>query len=155
MRRYIRHSTDLPVEISLSHMVPRGREYLYNISRGGLKFRSTIALEPGRVIRVGIPVAQPVFETQGVIAWCQPASDGKPGFDVGVHFDGLEPSRGERVIDRVCHIEQYKRDIWLREGRWLTGEEAALEWLQHETEQALTAESGLPLSNGLSDLGKR
>ena len=140
MRRYIRHSTDLPVDISLSHVVPRGREYLRNISRGGLRFRSTIALEPGRGIRVGIPVSQPVFETQGVVAWCQPANDGKPGFEVGVHFDDLHPVIGDGLMDRICHIEQYKHEVWLRDGRWLTGEEAALEWLQQQAEQALPAE---------------
>ena len=129
MRRYIRHSTDLPVDVRMSRVVARGREYLRNISRGGLCFRSTTPLTPGLTIEVEIPVAQPVFRTGGVVAWCRPAEDGTSGYEVGVSFSDISPVIGKRLVDQVCHIEHYKREIWLREGRWLTGEEAALEWL--------------------------
>lgn len=35
-----------------------------------------------------------------------------------------------RMVEQVCHIEQYKEDVKAREGRCLTGTQAALEWIQ-------------------------
>jgi hypothetical protein len=33
------------------------------------------------------------------------------------------------MVEQVCHIEQYKADVLKKEGRELTGEEAAKEWI--------------------------
>ena len=128
MRRYIRHTTDCPVDVQLSEVVPPGREYLRNISRGGLCFRSLVALDIGATIHITIPVAQPVFDTAGVVAWCEPTPD---GFEVGVRFAGQDP-RKHLIVEQVCQIENFKREIWMQDGRRLNGEEAALEWLRRQ-----------------------
>jgi len=130
MRRYLRHPTDCPVDIRLSDVV-RDREYLRNISRGGLCFISTIPIDAGAAIHIEIPIVEPVFETDGIVAWCHPTAD---GFEVDVRFAGRDQSR-HRVVEQVCQIEQFKREIWIRDGRMLSGEEAALEWLRgHQAE---------------------
>jgi len=130
MRRYLRHPTDCPVDIRLSDVV-RDREYLRNISRGGLCFISTIPIDAGAAIHIEIPIVEPVFETDGIVAWCHPTAD---GFEVGVRFAGRDQSR-HRVVEQVCQIEQFKREIWIRDGRMLSGEESALEWLRgHQAE---------------------
>ena len=126
MRRYLRHSTDCPVDVRLSDVVPHDREYLCNISRGGLCFRSTVAIDPGATIHVEIPIAEPVFETDAVVAWCRAAAR---GFEVGVRFVGRHPHQ-PRLIEQVCQIEHFKREIWVQDGRQLTGEEAAVEWIR-------------------------
>jgi hypothetical protein len=33
-------------------------------------------------------------------------------------------------VEQICHIEQYKADVLLSEGRRLNGEQAALEWIE-------------------------
>jgi len=33
-------------------------------------------------------------------------------------------------VEQICHIEQYKRDMRDQEGRELTGEQAAYEWIE-------------------------
>jgi len=130
MRRYLRHPTDCPVEIRLSDVV-RDREYLRNISRGGLCFISTIPIAAGAAIHIEIPVVEPTFETDGIVAWCHPTAD---GFEVGVRFAGRDQNQ-QRVVEQVCQIEQFKREIWIRDGRELSGEEAALEWIrEHQAE---------------------
>ncbi len=133
MRRFIRHKTDCPVDVRLSEVVPPGREYLRNISRGGLCFRSTVALDAGTTIHIEIPVVDPVFETDGVVAWCLPATE---GFEVGVRFAGQDPHK-HHIVEQVCQIENYKREIWVRDGRRLNGEEAALEWLRRHRGELL------------------
>lgn len=34
-----------------------------------------------------------------------------------------------RMIEQICHINHYQRQILEREGRQLSGEEAAMEWV--------------------------
>ena len=131
MRRYLRYPTDCPVDIRMSDVVPRDREYLRNISRGGLCFTSTVSLNPGATIHIEIPVVKPVFESDGVVAWCQATEQ---GFEVGVRFCDHSVHQ-QRVVEQVCQIEQFKREVWVRDGRQLTGEEAAVEWFhRHQAE---------------------
>jgi hypothetical protein len=125
MRRHVRYATDIPIDFRLSQVVPRDREYLRNISRGGLCFASLVPLAAGATIHIEIPVARPVFETEGVVVWCQAAAD---GYEVGVRFAGDSPD--QHLVAEVCQVEHYKREVWVRDGRHLTGEEAALEWLE-------------------------
>jgi hypothetical protein len=33
------------------------------------------------------------------------------------------------MVEQICHIERYRNDVAQREGRQLTAEEAALEWI--------------------------
>ena len=35
-----------------------------------------------------------------------------------------------RMVEQVCHIEQYRHEILKNEGRKLSSEAAALEWIQ-------------------------
>jgi hypothetical protein len=137
MRRFIRHTTDCPVDVHLSMVVPPGREYLRNISRGGLCFRSTVALAAGATIHITIPVAEPVFETDGFVAWCEQTAD---CFEVGVRFAGQDP-REDLIVEQVCQIEDFKREVWMQDGRLFNGAEAALEWLRRQRVQTGLANS--------------
>jgi hypothetical protein len=122
MRRHIRHSTDVPIDVRLSQTVPGDREYLCNISRGGLCFRSLAPIAEGISIRIEVPVAQPVFETEGIVAWCRPSDQ---GYEVGVRFTGCR--QDPQLVAEVHQVEHYKREVWVRDGRLLSGEEAAAE----------------------------
>jgi hypothetical protein len=35
-----------------------------------------------------------------------------------------------RMIEQLCYIDHYKQSVELNEGRTLTGEEAAMEWIE-------------------------
>ncbi len=39
-----------------------------------------------------------------------------------------------RMVEQVCHIERYRADVLEREGRALTGEQAAEEWIKRYAE---------------------
>ncbi len=34
------------------------------------------------------------------------------------------------MIEQVCYIEQYRKEVLKKEGRKLSGEEAAMEWVE-------------------------
>jgi len=128
MRKFIRHPSDIPIQVHLEDVVSDRKEYLSNISFGGLSFRSHSPLKAGTVIRVRIPLIRPVFETRGRVVWCR---ENKEYYDVGVEFIEQKDVFKARMVEQICYIEHYKREIYLKEGRRLSGEEAALEWIEH------------------------
>jgi hypothetical protein len=71
-------------------------------------------------------LADPTFEILGRVVWCK---EGSGLFDVGVEFLEPEGAFQARMVEQICHIEQYKKDVLEKEGRQLTGEQAALEWI--------------------------
>lgn len=129
MRRYLRHPTDIPIAYRLGDVAGSCREQLRNISHGGLCFNCARAIEPGTMIRIEIPIAVPPFAANGLVAWCRQAKSGSI-FEVGVRFEGVETAYAVRMVEQVCYIEHYRRDIRRREGRGLSSEEAAREWVE-------------------------
>lgn len=127
MRKFIRHPSDIPIEVYLEDVVSHKREYLNNVGVGGLSFKSKVYLEKETVIKVKIPLVKPVFEATGRVAWCEQA-DGY--FNVGVEFLEVDSAFRARMVEQVCHIEHYKKEILEKEGRTLSGEEAAVEWIK-------------------------
>jgi hypothetical protein len=127
MRQFIRHPLDVPIEI---RSAPDGSyilECTQDVSFGGLAFASDAAIEPGRIINLRIPYFRPVFEvTAARVTWCKTTGS---KYAVGVEFlDSAEAFR-VRMIEQVCHIESYRREVEQRDGRKLTAEEAAAEWI--------------------------
>jgi len=126
-RRFLRHPSDVPIRYSLREVIADERDYLRNIGEGGLCFSSRLAIQPGTGIHIQIPIVDPVFEVDGIVAWCHHHG---AVFEVGVRFEGIEDRYGVRMVEQVCHIEHYRHEVRAREGRSMTSEEAALEWIQ-------------------------
>ena len=127
MRQYIRHPSEIPLEYRLLGTDRDSRNALKNISQGGLCFTTARRLEPGVDIRLRIPVQEPAFEVVGTIRWCKSVGD---GYDVGVEFSDAAAAFAVRMVEQVCHIERYRAEVLENEGRALSGEQAAAEWIQ-------------------------
>lgn len=126
LRVFIRHPGDIPLEIRPETSVERSEEYLNNVSIGGLAFQSDEAVEEDSLVRVRIPLVKPAFEAVARVVWCR---EDAGHYDIGVEF--LETTDGFRVrmVEQVCQIEHYKKQIQQTEGRALSPREAALEWI--------------------------
>lgn len=127
MRRFIRHPSDIPIKVFLRDIVYNDQEYLNNIGVGGLSFKSRVPLDKGTIIKVKIPLVRPIFEATGRVVWCEAMKD---YYNVGVEFMELDIAYRARMVEQVCHIEHYKKEMQTQEGRSLTGEEAAVEWIK-------------------------
>ena len=127
MRSFIRHPSDIPIDFQLEELVTEGTDYLKNVSQGGLAFNAKIALEPGATIRIKIPFVHPVFQAIGTVTWCHPQQH---EFEIGIQFLDEGDTFRARMVEQICHIEQYKQEALDKEGRHLTGEQAALEWIE-------------------------
>lgn len=126
MRKYIRHPSDIPITFNRVNVAADQKEYLKNISIGGLCFESQRYIEQGTVLSIQIPLTTPTFEEQGIVIWCQPESE---HYDIGVQFVSEDTSFRVRMVEQVCYIEHYKHEVLAKEGRKLSGEEAAVEWI--------------------------
>ena len=127
-RGFIRHPTDIPIQWSLGEIVPPRGEHLRNISEGGLAFISHHDIPVGASIDIHIPVVRPEVSVKGAVVWCRPNEDGC--FEVGVRFTDAGQRFKMRMVEQVCHIERYKKELFENEGRALTGKQAAMEWIK-------------------------
>jgi len=126
MRSFIRHPTGIPIEISLEVQSNKS-EQLRNVSRGGLCFIYPEATPVGSQIIVRIALTSPPFEARCQVTWCQ--ADGN-AWQVGVEFIDQDDLFRARMVEQICHIEQYRRAVRASEGRAMSSHEAALEWIE-------------------------
>ncbi len=127
MRNYIRHPSDIPIDFQAEKLTEAYPDRLKNISQGGLAFQSSTCLSPGSIIRVKIPLVTPVFQAVGRVTWCHARGD---QFEIGIEFLDLDDVFRARMVEQLCHIEHFRQQMLEQEGRQLTSEQAATEWIQ-------------------------
>ena len=132
MRQYIRHPADIPIEMSRGHHAAQSMFHGHDVSHGGLAFRADSEVQPGSIVEIRIPIVRPIFETKARVAWCS-AREG--GFELGVEFLDAQDAFKARMVEQVCHIENYKKLVSRTERRELTAEEAAMEWISRYAAQ--------------------
>lgn len=126
MRHFIRHPSDIPIECHVTHRGLCRQNGLKDISLGGLCFQTPDALERGCVIQIKIPVREPPFEVTGTIVWCHRTNS---HYQVGVQFADANTEFSVRMVEQICQICHYQREVLEKEGRSLSGAEAAAEWV--------------------------
>lgn len=128
MRTYIRHPADVPVQIEIQSEKTYVQREIRDVSHGGLAFVSDSFISPGEQIRICIDVVDPRFEAHGIVTHCRMKSE-QYQFIVGVEFIYRDDLYIARMVEQICHIQHYKRQVALLEGRELSIQEAASEWI--------------------------
>ncbi|MGH8726613.1 MAG: PilZ domain-containing protein [Burkholderiales bacterium] len=124
MRAFLRHPSDIPIEIARNdHEIG---ERLSNVSFGGLACESHEFLEQDTVVQIRVPTITPSFATTGKVVWCKKRNG---DYDVGIQFLDESDLFLTRMVEQLCHIELYRKEVRESEGRQLSGEEAAREWI--------------------------
>lgn len=126
-RRFIRHPFQIPIEVSAGHQDAVAPS-LRDVGHGGVSFHARQPAGPGQRLRIRIPLLEPPFEADGEVMWCEADSDG--GYEIGVSFLSAEDAYRARMMEQVCHIEQYRRQVREIEGRQISDREAAMEWIE-------------------------
>ncbi len=121
----MRHPASIPIEVTASPNRP-ARETLREVGHGGLSFHALSGVEPGEVISIRIAASSPPTEIEAQVVWCHQSAG---GFDVGVQFLGGDDAFRARMVEQVCHIRHYRRQVLTAEGRRLSRHQAALEWI--------------------------
>ncbi len=126
MRKYIRHPADIPIDVMLEEGVSGDSERLNNVSVGGLSYFSKRAMEKGSFVQVRIDSVEPAFEARAQVVWCKRH---RRHFEIGLELLSSDDTYRARMVEQICHIEHYKRQVKRTEGRELSGSEAAMEWI--------------------------
>ena len=127
MREYIRHPSSIPLEVKIADLPGPQSEYLNNVSLGGLSFCSKHKLETGAQITIRIPLLREGIQVSGQVVWCKKR---RKDYEVGVAFRDKEEAFRTRMVEQICHIEQYRNEVLEHEHRQLTSEQAAIEWIK-------------------------
>ena len=61
------------------------------------------------------------------VAWCRKDNE---HYEIGIEFLDRDEATSARIVEQVCHIEHYKQEVRESEGRDLSSEEAAREWIK-------------------------
>lgn len=127
MRSYIRHPSDIPIDIKLSQDSGISSSHLSNVCHGGLAFNSVKAYNRGTRLLVKIDYVDPHFISEGIVTHCHKEAH---EYVVGIEFICKDDVFVARMVEQICHIEHYKHLVAEREGRQLNGQEAANEWIK-------------------------
>lgn len=117
----------MPISFELLGEPNPRRQRLRNVGDGGICFSTDQPLQPGREIRVRIPLFDRAFEFPGRVAWCRSTG---AGFEVGVCFASRQQRFTARMLEQLVYIEDYRAQVRRAEGRRLTSEQAAAEWIE-------------------------
>lgn len=131
MRKFIRHPSDIPIEVQLENESPSETGLLSDVSTGGLCFSFPHRQPIGGHLIITIHAVDPPFDAKVRVVWCREVAD---HFDIGVELLSAGDAFRVRMVEQACHIEQYKKRILESEGRCLSGEEAAHEWISKYAE---------------------
>ena len=99
-----------------------------NVSLGGLAFISPKPLDVLDRVRISISILERDRELIGNVVWCE-KSVTEDGYEIGVEFEKSQDVFRMRMIEQICHIEHYRREVQRSEGRELSAQEAANEWI--------------------------
>jgi len=128
-REFIRHPSDIPIEYCLTNQPFCNMDVINDVSKGGLSFHSDHYVEPMTWLRLHIPIHEEHFEVDAQVRWCRSSGDGC-SYNIGVLFASSSSAFSARMVEQVCHIEHYKRQVFAENGRQLSGDEAAAEWIE-------------------------
>lgn len=126
MRRFLRHPSDMPVELVQRKHAFLPKQRLNNISLGGVACNSSKGFRKGTAIEMRIPLFGEQARYPGVVAWCRKQAD---YYLVGIAFIDEDTLFRARMVEQICQIEHYRH---LREeelGEPLAAEDAAREWI--------------------------
>ncbi|MCX5782641.1 MAG: PilZ domain-containing protein [Elusimicrobia bacterium] len=126
-RMFDRHEGELPIKVRFGDSNTFRNESMNNISLGGMSFRSSMYFEPGTELKVRAITLENAPEVEGKVVWCK---RNRNSYNVGVEFHEPEAKFGIRLLEQLFHIENYRRQVKKEEGRDLTREEAAAEWIR-------------------------
>ncbi len=137
MRTFIRHPAEIPIEIHSHECADRTHADGRDVSLGGLALCSHCAVPLGEIVDVSIPFVQPPFASRARVAWCNACAG---AYELGVEFLDYDDAFRARMVEQICYIERYKNNVAAVEGRLLSTEEAAAEWIHKHA--ATFAEEG-------------
>ena len=125
-RHYIRHPSTIPLAFNVKH--EERKTLATDVGEGGLCFVCQHPIKEGEHIHIMISCLQPKFDADGVVRWCCKQDDND--YLVGVAFQQQSVVYSVRMIEQICHIENYRQLVKKEQGIDLSSEQAAKQWIK-------------------------
>ncbi len=120
----------MPLKITLNRVADVDESHpcdnLDNVSLGGIAFKSPRALRLGQNVSVSFPLLDESVSLGGKVVWNKKTDK---GFLIGLEFEDPQALYQCRMIEQICHIQHYRQQVEQQEGRILSREQAANEWI--------------------------
>jgi Tfp pilus assembly protein PilZ len=123
-RQFIRHPVDIPIHVTADSL--EDDEQVTNVSIGGLCIACSHPFQMGEKVNICISLSQPDFNACGIVTWCRP---NRGSYLVGISFEEEDVAFAVRMVEQICHIEDYRLKKQKEEGIELSPEQAAVEWI--------------------------
>ena len=132
MRQFVRYRADIPVSLQYENMLYEFK--LQNVSLGGIACIGEQEIPQGTVVTVNFDLLRPVYISEEKVVWCRPIEDEDGLYEIGLEHMGERDRSRLIMVEQISHIEHYRNEIKLSEGRDLSGSEAAREWIEKHVE---------------------
>ncbi|UUY07530.1 PilZ domain-containing protein [Pseudomonas sp. J452] len=132
MRHFLRHPSDMPVELVQRKHAFLPRQRLNNISLGGVACNSNKGFRKGTAVELRIPLLGDQARYPGVVAWCRKQTE---DYLVGIAFIDEDTLFRARMVEQVCQIEHYRHQRERELGEDLPVEVVAREWIALHAEE--------------------
>ena len=125
-RRFIRHPRGLPLHCREVASPDPASGDAEGGAGCGIYFEHPHRLDSGKLLDLAIVVRHQEFHFRARVCWIRYAG---AGYEVGIAFRGNAERFRARMVEQICHIEAYRESVVRREGRILSGDGAAVEWI--------------------------
>lgn len=127
----IHHPEQVPVEIQTLGYSEAYPAPPVSGCQGELAVHCASKFRVGAVVELYVPQLDSSIRLHGYVIWFHKAGQ---GYLIGISFKGENEAFRMRMIEQLCHIEAYRKDVAAKQGRILTREEAAAEWIARYSE---------------------
>jgi len=124
----IRHPVDIPLEVKAIAVGAWQQGVLDDSRCAELAFHFPMMIAVGALLSVRVPSVNAQTELRGQVIWL---AQSVHGFVIGMSFQTEAEAFRMRMIEQLCHIEDYRQQVFDAEGRELNPEQAASEWIDH------------------------
>jgi hypothetical protein len=127
-KHYIHHPSNIPVQLAPLPSPPSTTEPDF----GGLCCLWNAPFDKGTRLRLSISDINPHYWAEVQVIDYKPAiDDHKPHrcFELQLAFVDPKQAFRMRLVEQLCHINHYRDQIVTQEGRQLSPEQAAHEWI--------------------------
>lgn len=117
------HPDEIPLDLEV---IERPLAHNENAMPLRLVCRLPIPLESGQLVSIHTRDQIHCPNITGQVDWCSPQ---RGGYELGILFPDSEHAMRIRMFEQVCHIRRYRRYLEEHQGRILSEDEAAMEWI--------------------------
>lgn len=130
-RAYIRHPSNVGIQVSPLSTREQLNLEINNISMGGLSFDSHVSFFKDTVVKLKIPSIKPVFKVNAIIRWCRKQDEqSNTPYELGVEFLDRDDAFKVRMIEQACYISEYRKEKQKQLGKRVTWNQASAEWIE-------------------------